>query len=227
MLLKNLAFACGLASAILWSAVKAEAATLSCVNCTNYDLTSKGFDPSGSGISSTATIQIATATNQGLYLTGPANLTFQYVGKEASYTNQWGFGVSSNILLTTSSLVGASSSTSANTGYIDYFFTTTTASDFGAVIVRNGSVPSSTNYARTLGYYFINSSPTSAVWMLLFNDGGGDKDYDDMFIKMTATWASELTPVPVPGALPLLGSALGVFGVMGWRRRRQAAPRAA
>ncbi len=32
-----------------------------------------------------------------------------------------------------------------------------------------------------------------------------------------------VTPVPLPAALPLFGSALAMLGIVGWRRRRQAA----
>ncbi len=36
-------------------------------------------------------------------------------------------------------------------------------------------------------------------------------------------WAvPTLTPVPLPAALPLFGSALAMLGIVGWRRRRQA-----
>lgn len=48
----------------------------------------------------------------------------------------------------------------------------------------------------------------------MFNDGGGDRDYDDMVVRM------EVSPVPVPAALPLLASALGGLGF--FARRRQA-----
>ncbi len=49
----------------------------------------------------------------------------------------------------------------------------------------------------------------------------------DIFINdviQTSAWAvPTLTPVPLPAALPLFGSALAMLGMVGWRRKRRAA----
>ena len=46
------------------------------------------------------------------------------------------------------------------------------------------------------------------------NDNVGQADY--------ALAAIEVTPVPLPAALPLFSTGLGILGFLGWRRRRQA-----
>jgi len=40
-------------------------------------------------------------------------------------------------------------------------------------------------------------------------------------------WTYEVSLVPLPGALPLFASALGVMGLLGWRRKRKHAAAAA
>jgi hypothetical protein len=56
-------------------------------------------------------------------------------------------------------------------------------------------------------------------YILGFNDNriGGDADYDDFVVGLRFT--PETSEVPVPAALPLMASALGMFGVA--RRRKQ------
>jgi hypothetical protein len=47
----------------------------------------------------------------------------------------------------------------------------------------------------------------------------GSTDFGSIFPMLTI----ELAPVPLPAALPLFGTGLGILGFMGWRRRRKAA----
>lgn len=55
-------------------------------------------------------------------------------------------------------------------------------------------------------------------------DGGSGCETSDKVVSYTLNDITSQTPqVPVPAALPLLASAIGAFGVFGWRRRRQTA----
>jgi hypothetical protein len=53
-----------------------------------------------------------------------------------------------------------------------------------------------------------------------------DVDFADEYVTELGFTPSSLTlapPVPLPAALPLLLSAFGFFGIMGWRRKSMAA----
>ena len=87
-----------------------------------------------------------------------------------------------------------------NLGTIQYLVTTTGALNFSFV---DGNSPPQ---------IFGNGSSNIAVigdefggFKLLFDDSGNGRDYDDH--------AAYVSAVPVPAALPLMASALGLFGL--------------
>ncbi len=57
---------------------------------------------------------------------------------------------------------------------------------------------------------------------------GQDYDFDLFFAERHTTQSNfridtsiQLNPVPIPAALPLFGSAIGLFGFLGWRKKKQ------
>jgi hypothetical protein len=131
-----------------------------------------------------------------------------FLGTEASNTN---FYVSngSEVIGTSTSVINVGDTFTFNigAGVINFGFggsgTTTPASNLD-------------NYIGTIAYITNDGSYKDAegnpfAFLIGFNDGGSpDGDYDDYVVGVSA--------VPVPAALPLLASALGMFGVA--RRRK-------
>jgi hypothetical protein len=71
-----------------------------------------------------------------------------------------------------------------------------------------------TNY-----FYFVNGTTPSGSGtseVLAFNTNTGDIDLDN---PAAGAWSLTAAPVPLPAGLPLLGSALGIFGLGAFRRR--------
>ena len=50
---------------------------------------------------------------------------------------------------------------------------------------------------------------------------GGDHDFNDMVVRIDAGESCAATPLPA--ALPLFATGLGVMGLRGWRRKRESA----
>jgi len=88
---------------------------------------------------------------------------------------------------------------------------------------------------RTQGWTFRDSAEShiSQVGAIILSGEGGliasktqTLDVGDSFVDLQmGTWlvqVPEVSQVPVPAALPLLATALGVFGLLSWRRRRRA-----
>jgi len=60
-----------------------------------------------------------------------------------------------------------------------------------------------------------NPNPDDNPW--LFNNLLGDAG----IAGETTDWTYDISPVPLPATLPLFASALGLMGLLGWRRKRK------
>ena len=139
----------------------------------------------------------------GLSLTStPATLTFTFLGYEAAHTN-WQFVVqapqSGAFNNQTASVGDAFVITNFPVGLLNFsFFDQNTG-----LLAVNGGLN-----ASKIG--FIPKSGDLSSWVIAFNDSGGDLDFDDMVVQVTA--------VPEPGTYAMLLAGLGLLGVMVRRR---------
>ncbi|WP_037492548.1 VPLPA-CTERM sorting domain-containing protein [Sneathiella glossodoripedis] len=194
----------------LFTAVSANAATLSIVGGTSVNLpgnfSESPLAATGLQVGDTVTaFDSSNSSSEGLALSGSTQVRFEYLGKEAGYTNRaielGGFGILFN---TNTASVGDSVtvtlSPNAN-GLLPFKFSTSgggTPAD-----AENG------NITNPLAIAF--SSITNNSVVALFGDGAGDHDFDDMAIRISV--------VPLPPALLLFGGALIGLGWIGRRRK--------
>ncbi|MDX1914760.1 MAG: hypothetical protein SFU55_04180 [Methylophilus sp.] len=130
-------------------------------------------------------------------------LEVTYLGKEAANKN---FYVQSsvNVFNTDLSSIGDVQVFDISAGLIDFGFT------------GNGGLSANNATGLNLGHiaYIVNGAEYGVSgydFIIGFNDGGSlDGDFDDVVVGVNA--------VPVPAALPLMASALAMFGVA--RRRK-------
>ena len=135
-------------------------------------------------------------------------LSVTFLGKEAGNVN---FYIASGGRVENSATnevaVGDTFTFNVGSGLIDFGFggssTETAASNIDNFIGKIAYIANDGTYKDAEGNPF--------AFLIGFNDGGStDADYDDYVVGVSA--------VPVPAALPLLASALGMFGVA--RRRK-------
>ena len=85
-------------------------------------------------------------------------------------------------------------------------------------IIADSTDPAGNNVSNY--FYFVTGgatpSGTGASEVLAFNTNTGDIDLDN---PAAGAWSLTAAPVPLPPGLPLLASALGVFGLSAFRRR--------
>jgi hypothetical protein len=168
-------------------------------------LTLSGYDLSAStGIANGTKIFREKYSGDGLYLSGPANVTLTYLGSEAGNTNVFRMPTTTEIFRnTTSPLYAQTTLTNVSSGLMNFSFF-----DVSAMLgIKNGA--GNHDYKNSIGVFM--ESLTSAL--VMFNDLGGDRDYDDMVVRV------QVSPVPVPAALPLFASALAGFGCIARRRK--------
>jgi len=127
-----------------------------------------------------------------------------YLGKEAANTNFF-IQAGSTVITTGATAVGTTQYFDVLAGVLNFGF------DGSASVFA-----SNTDLAGSLNKIAFIVDPTGTYDFIIgFNDSGSaDGDYDDLMVGVNA--------VPLPAALPLMASALGMFGVARRRKSNQA-----
>lgn len=234
--MKRFARIVGVAAVAIGAVTAANAATvtMSLTDGTNGSAGTPGILPSnfdgsyaGLNANSTPITIFSGAGNDGGLLVSPqiVSLTFDFLGKEAGYTNE-ARAIFNNALIFNNQSPGATYTATfnvgGNPGIVPFLFradVTGTPSD-----ALNGGA-----MASGLGIAFVKL--TDSVWYALFDDSGGnpnDHDFDDMVVRITANCPEggcrdpSPGPTPLPGALWLFGTVIaGGVSVNRWRKRRQ------
>lgn len=144
----------------------------------------------------------------GLSVSEAANVTFEFLGKEAVFLNT--FTVGANVFTngtTVPSTPGAIFSANLN-GLLPFVFTSLGA---GKTAPNGGPIVSPLQYAIAI------LSETSVI--MLFDDGAPGVDLDDMAVRVS------VSQVPLPAAAWLLISA--ILGLVSFARIRRSGPEAA
>jgi len=208
-----------------------------------------GFDPAGWISANNANINGGTSvidftsfgTGDGLFVTNggsnvPLNVTFTftYAGTEAGYTNvaESAFVYGNTALFVNHGPVTLGPNTYQNPALGDsvtegFSLTTNPAlvpflfkSITGNTEAVNGGDVTDNTTPTAIAFYQVN--PTTVYAFFDDSGAGPDRDFDDMVIRIDAS-ISSAPAAPLPGALPLFVSGLGAIGLVGWRRKRNAA----
>jgi len=190
--------------------VLASANTLSFVSGNSTGTTNISITGYGSSIAATGNVttgKFGTFYTEG---TGNGTLTATFLGESSGYNNF--YFDANNILAEYGSSI---SSVIDGSGQVVFGFGTDGLGSTGTF--TNGS-----DAGDVIGFALLDVSPESPAYSLYqyivgFNDGyPGDADYNDYVVGLNYA-----TTVPVPASLPLMVSALGLFG-FGVSRKRSA-----
>lgn len=163
--------------------------------------------------SSISTGAVSSGTFGSFSVEGGGTVTFTYLGKEAAFNN---FHVYGENILTTDGGTTTNFVNSSQSPLAFYFDTQSPTPPAGVTsLAANGDIFTADSSASFAILSVLDGE--DGAYYLGFNDfSTGDSDFDDFVVKLSYTSA-----VPVPASLPLMVSALGLFG-FGVSRKRSA-----
>lgn len=196
-------------------------APLSVIGGYETDLTNvRGtFDPTwlGGAASFSSAFDLTGMTMGGSLLLTQAvsKVTFTLVGFESNFNNA--FTVGGQTLTNFNNFNSSSSTNSANLG-ASFSFDNVAAGLLNFGFLKDGLGAVKGNGHISTGVMLANDNRSA---LILFNDRLGDRDYDDMIVKMSITPLLSVTPVPEPETITMLLGGLGLMGLMARRRQRR------
>jgi hypothetical protein len=161
------------------------------------------------------------------YATAPVTLTYTFLGFEAAYTNiaTDAFSLPGGTFTFTNqtSAIGSSSSlTNQGNGLVPFSFN----SAGGGYSQADGTAANGGPIGQYVAIGFFVDQSNSAIAYAFLEDiwQGGDADFDDMVVQISASQSPGADigrPTPLPAAFPLFATGLGAMGLLGWRRKRK------
>lgn len=209
------------ASIALFSSIASMAATPASLSFSGGQVSTLvgiGFD-TGSWLSGIASTYDLSAMQMGgkLNLNSKSELTYTFVGGEASYNNFFRASGGSNTFTNEGSAPGTSFQIKDNgKGALDFGFK---SNDTGKLF-KNGS--------KSIGVVLAKDEMSA---LILFNDSystskkseAGDSDFDDMVVRVAVFPELTVSPVPEPETYAMLLAGLGLVSAIA-RRRNKAKP---
>jgi len=192
---------------MMLAAAPVQAAVLSVLGgtpgVTIASVTDSPFDGVGTGLTETSLVThfpAGSTPNFGLFLSEAANITFEFLGKEAVFLNT--FNVGANTFKNGTTAPGTSFNYDLSAGALPFYFTSLGA---GKLAINNVLIQTPLAFAIAV------LDDTSVI--LLFDDGALGIDLDDMAVKVS------VSQVPLPATAWLLISA--VLGLVTFSRIRR------
>ncbi len=192
---------------------------------------------SSSGLGENGAVQLDVGSRSaGISVTVAVNGTGNTFTPGANYRGNWYVDGSTD--LDAGKILGFAIKTGNNTAFIDlggpsaitlsdlvvfntvgYYFEQVAEALFN---VNDGELEYTQKIGKNYQTFVENYAELSAFtdkFMSVYFNGGNDQG----FSHLTVFGTNAVTTVPVPAALPLAAAGLGIFGMLGWRKRRHAA----
>jgi hypothetical protein len=190
--------------ALVAAALGAGAQTLSLDSPHAYSFT--GFDASGFAPNSFTSGLFAT-----VLVSGPATVTYEYVGSESGYNTSLFASFFSGTGLVTENAGSRAVGTVNAGGLLDFSFRDGTGSSLHNSLGASFTGASNPSFL-ILGSNVATSGQTS--YLLGYNDSfRGDADFDDIVVKVS------VSPIPEPSTYALMLAGLAAVGFVARRRR--------
>lgn len=167
--------------------------------------------PAGFGYTGDTVTQLTGAEKtaaRGLSLSGPALVTFTYLGEEAGFSNSFAIVSGGETLFANNGVTpfGASVTRVFDGGFLDFSYVTGGAG--GGSVANNGGVVGASGL--NIAYSALFNGGTSVL--TFFGDFTGDSDNDDLAVRI------DVAPIPLPAAAWMLLGGLGGLALV--RRKR-------